>query len=52
MSAQEQERRFDLKMQDAELSQVIERLREISDQTFAFHLDDLKPSESSPVKRS
>ena len=43
MSAQEQERRFDLKMQDAELSQVIERLREISDQTFAFHLDDLKP---------
>ena len=43
VSAQEQERRFDLKMQDAELSQVIERLREISDQTFAFHLDDLKP---------
>ena len=27
VSAQEQERRFDLKMQDAELSQVIERLR-------------------------
>lgn len=41
--AQMQEQRFDLRMQNAGLSQVIEKLREISNQTFAYQLDDVKP---------
>lgn len=41
-SAQKQEQRFDLRMQNVGLSQVIEKLREISNQTFAYQLDDVK----------
>ena len=40
--AQKQEQRFDLKMQNVALSQVIEKLRAVSNQTFAFQLDDVK----------
>lgn len=43
MQAQKQEQRFDLKMQNVELSQIIQKLRDISKQTFAFQLDDVKP---------
>ncbi|MBC5622024.1 SusC/RagA family TonB-linked outer membrane protein [Butyricimonas hominis] len=41
-NAQAQEKRFDLKMQNVSLDRVIEKLREVSNQTFAYQLDDVK----------
>ncbi|MCB6974742.1 MULTISPECIES: SusC/RagA family TonB-linked outer membrane protein [Butyricimonas] len=41
-NAQAQEKRFDLKMQNVSLDRVIEKLREVSNLTFAYQLDDVK----------
>lgn len=40
--AQNQER-IDLKMQNVKLTQIIDKLRDISDLTFTYQVDDLKP---------